>query len=145
MNKSLWIASCCLIIIGLLFLLAGVILQYYQQYKEPLKGRTTGKVVELLLAEPKKRTGAGYKNYYYPIFEYFAEGKLYKVRYPYGAYPSPFHINQEIKLCYNKEDPLEYQIAEINKWKLLSSALYGAGVISVMIGCIIFLIFAVRG
>lgn len=145
MDRGLWTASCFLIIFGILLLGAGLGCQFYVNYKEPLKGRAVAKVVELLLQEPEEKGNWPYKNCYYPVFEYYAEGKLHKVVYPEGAYPSPFRINQEIKLKYAKEDPLEYRIMEKNTLKMTADALYASGVVCIAAGCIIFVIFALRG
>lgn len=146
MDRSLWTASCFLIIFGIILLGAGLGCQIYLNYKEPLKGRATAKVVELLLQEPERKDpGLPYKNQYYPVFEYYAEGKLHKVVYPLGAYPSPFKRNQEIKLKYDKSDPLNYKIMEKNTLQLAADALYAVGVVCIAAGCIIFVIFALRG
>ena len=146
MDRSLWAASCFLILFGILLLAGGTGCQFYLNYKETLKGRATARVVELLLKEPEQRdTKLPYKNCYFPVLEYYAEGKLYKVVYPVGAYPSPFRVNQEIRLKYNKADPMEYKIIEKSTLNLAASALYGVGVVCIAAGCIIFVIFALRG
>lgn len=146
MDRSLWTASCFLIILGMLLLAGGLGCRFYLGQRDSMKGRTVAKVVELLLQEPAQRERPMYyKNCYYPVFEYYAEGKLYKVTYPHGSYPSAFRINQEVKLCYNKENPQEYEIQGTNTLKIVSDALYGAGVVCILTGCIIFVIFALRG
>ena len=146
MDKSLWAASCFLIVAGILFLIGGIVCQLYQNYKEPFEGKTTARVVDLLLRETEnRRQPMLYKNCYYPVLEYYARGKLYKVIHWEGSYPSTFHLNQEVSLFYNQADPLEYKIAENRKMKLLSQALYAVGVLGIAVGCIIFLIFARRG
>ena len=146
MDKSLWAASCFLIVAGMLFLIGGFACWLYQNYKEPFEGKTTARVVDLLLQEPKiRRQPMLYKNYYYPVLEYYAEGKLYKVTHPEGSYPSAFRANQEVPICYNQTDPLEYKIADNSKIKILAQALYVIGVLGIAVGCIIFLIFARRG
>lgn len=145
MDRGLWTASCFLIIFGIILLCSGLGCQFYINYKEPLKGRAVARVVELLLQEPEEKGIWPYKNCYYPVFEYYAEGKLHKVVYPEGAYPSPFRINQEIKLKYEKSDPLQYKIMERNTLKTAADALYISGVVCIAAGCIIFVIFALRG
>lgn len=145
MDKNLWTASCFLIIFGIILFAGGIGCQFYLNYKETLKGRATARVVELLLQEPEKKGIWPYKNCYYPVFEYYAEGKLHKVTYPEGAYPSSFKINQEIKLKYNKSDPLDYQIMEKNTLRMVADTIYVSGVICIAAGCIIFVIFSLRG
>lgn len=145
MDKSLWTASLFLIITGLLSLAGSAACRFYQSYKEPGKERITARVVDLILREPKLGDGSRpYKNYYYPVFEYYAGGRLYKVVHPQGAYPSPYRINQEIKLCYRKDDPEEYEIAGNNTLLMAAGGLFAAGVICLFAGCIVFVMFALR-
>lgn len=146
MDKGLWAASCFLVIFGMLLLAAGTVCRIYFNGREMWKGRTTARVVELLLQEPRQRDGrAPYKNCYYPVLEYYAEGRLYKVLYPKGAYPSPFHVNQELWVRYNQANPQEYKIEEKTPKRFAAGFLYWAGVSCVAAGCIIFVIFALRG
>ena len=146
MDKGLWTASCFLIILGILFLGTGSGFQFYLNSREVLRGRVTARVVELLLREPEKKDlKYPYKNCYYPVLEYYAEGRLYKAVHPEGAYPSPFHLNQEVRIKYNKEDPQEYEILEKNPLRLGAYVLYALGVLCIAAGCIIFVILALRG
>lgn len=70
MDKTLWSVSLFLILSGILLLIGGVGVQFYLSWKEPLKGRTSAKVVELLLQEPNQHISEyGYKNLYYPVLE----------------------------------------------------------------------------
>lgn len=145
MDKSLWTASLFLIITGLLFLAGAVVCRLYQSYKEPGKERVTARVVDLILREPKMgEASRPYKNYYYPVFEYYAEGRLYKVVHPQGSYPSPYRINQEIKLCYDKDDPEKYEIAGSDTLILAANGFSAAGAVCLFAGCIVFVLFALR-
>ncbi len=146
MNKGLWTASLVLLVVGLIFLAMGIGCHLYENFKEPLKCRCTARVVELLLEEPKPgEQFLFYKNCYYPVIEYYAEGKLYKLRYPHGSYPSRFKLNQEIKITYKKGQPEEFLLEKQSPLRLLSQCLYGVGVAALLTACIIFLIFAMRG
>lgn len=146
MNKGLWTASLIFLLLGLLFLAVGIGCHLYENLKAPLKRRCTARVVELLLEEPKPgEQFLFYKNCYYPVIEYYAEGKLYKLRYPHGSYPSRFKLNQEIRITYEKGRPEAFTMEKRSTLRLLSQCLYGVGVGFLLIACIIFLRFAMRG
>lgn len=145
MDKSLWTASLFLIILGLVSLAGGVASKIYQEYREAGRARVTARVVDLILKESESADPRfAYKNCYYPVFEYYAGGKLYKITHPRGSYPSAFRINQEVKLTYDKEDPSNYEIAQSDLWGTLSVALYGVGVAFLCAAFLLFVIFARR-
>lgn len=146
LNKGLWTASLLFLILGLLFLAVGIGCHLYENFKEPIKRRCTARVVALLLEEPKPgEQYRFYKNCYYPVLEYYAEGKLYKIRYPQGSYPSRFKLNQEVKIAYEKGQPEAFVMEKTSSLRLLAQWLYGVGVACLLAACIIFLIFAMRG
>lgn len=146
MDKDLWLASCFLIGAGILLLTGGGCLRLIHNFKEPLKGQVKARVVELLLEDPgRKESASFFRNSYYPVFEFYVNGKLYRVRYPRGSYPSRFHVNQEISLNYDPSNPLDFCIAEKNLRQAGARLLYAAGVACVFAGFIIFVIFARRG
>ena len=145
MDRSLWTASLFLVILGLLSLAGGVVSRIYQHYREAGRGRVTARVVDLVLKESDGADSRfSYKNCYYPGFEYYAGGKLYKIVHPKGSYPSAFHVNQAVKLTYDREDPANYEIARNNIWGTLSAALYGAGVACLCGAFLLFISFAQR-
>ena len=142
MNRGLWNASLALVILGIISLWAGVIISFYEKERRALKGKTTGRIVDLVMKE-----GEGpYRNKYYPVVEYYAEGKLYKVISLTGAYPSRWEIGQKIPLLYDPADP--EMIREDSRPVLirhLSALFYGAGIIMLLAGIYTFIRFAVRG
>lgn len=106
-----------------------------------LKGRTNGKVVDLILIE-----GEGpYRNRYYPVVEYYAEGKLYKKQMNQGSYPSRWEIGQKIKVIYDPADPSRMRQDERGMIQYLPSLLYGGGAVLLIIGILLFTRFALRG
>ncbi len=145
-DNRLWVASCVLIVLGLLFLLAGFLVKFWRNQKEELKAETTANVVELLLENPgTHRRPGSFQNCYYPVLEYYVGGKLYRVRYPHGSYPSMYHVGQKLTLRYDPDHPLTYRIEERNPWKFFSFLLTGGGIVCLLTGFVIFLIFAHRG
>ena len=104
-NKGLWNVSLVLIVIGLLAFAAGIILQVIRREKEQAVRRVQARVVELVLDENTKGSAYGLRNSYYPVFEYYADGKLIKVRHKEGAWPSRYKVNDRVSLLYDPEEP----------------------------------------
>ncbi len=142
MDKGLLTASILLIIAGIGLLAAGAIFQTVLVKRQEGKIRVRAKVVDLVLHPG----GSGqFENYYYPVLEYYARGKLYKLEHPDGGYPSRYRIGQEIALDLDGEDPSVYEIAGDDREKRTASLLYAAGVVCLAAGCVIFVRFAQRG
>lgn len=145
MDKGLWTASLLLIILGLILMAVGVGCRLWQSYQDPNRARVTAKVVDLILKEPEKGDASrSNKNFYYPVFEYFAEGRLYKITHPEGSYPSAYRLNQEVALFYDTKDPSHYEIAVIRMPELVAEICSLLGIISVLAGCIIFAFFSLQ-
>ena len=145
MDKTLWTASLFLVILGFLLLIAGALCRVYVNYKEPRRGRVTARVVDLLLQEPVSQDQIRiYKNCYYPVFEFYAEGKLYKITHPEGSYPSAYRLNQEIRLNYDKDDPTDYVIVKNTALDILPEVFSALGVVCILAGCVLFGLFAAR-
>ena len=127
---------------GIIGLWAGVVISFYEKERRALKGRATGRIVDQIMKE-----GDGpYRYKYYPVVEYYAEGKLYKVTSLTGAYPSKWEIGQKIPLLYDQDDP--EKIMEDSRplfIRHLSAFFYGVGIIMLLAGIYTFIRFAVRG
>ncbi len=141
--REIWVLSCTCMVFGIVLFVAGAICQYYRIYAEPYKGRAVGRVVELILDRPKVG-GSPFRNVYYPVIEFYAEGQLIKVKYPHGSYPSAYRKNQEIKIYFNLDNPRQFRIVRSNPLKNLAFALAAAGMVFMVGGGIGFLVFAVR-
>ena len=114
MDKTLWTASLFLVILGFLLLIAGALCRVYVNYKEPRRGRVTARVVDLLLQEPVSQDQIRiYKNCYYPVFEFYAEGKLYKITHPEGC---------PATLLYTKYDGFVNEFSKKKKLNFILSA-----------------------
>lgn len=146
MDRTLWTASLFLVVVGLVFLAAGTAIRLYLNYKDPGKERVTARVVDLVLQEPKNEKQVGrYKNCYYPVLEFYAEGKLYKIVHPEGSYPSAYRIHQELLLSYRKDDPEDYRIIKNTFQDILPELLSVLGVVCILAGCVVFALFAAGG
>ena len=129
-----------LIVLGLVMLVAGVILKAVDREKEIYEGHATARVGELV-----RRDGDGrYRSRYYPVLEYYAEGMLYKVVYPSGAYPARWEVGKELNILYEPADPEKYCIVENSVRLVLPQILQTAGIAFLLLGVVSFIRFASR-
>lgn len=139
------ILSGVFVFVGIAMILSGAVLRYHIQSQEFYRGRADGRVIELIIDKPDEEgLRAGIHHFYYPVIAYYANGLLYKVRYEHGSNPSRFHMNQEIKLCYNLEKPYQFKILERESAKILATAIYAAGFILCIAAGAAYLMFASR-
>lgn len=145
MYHDLWMASCIVLALGLLCTVAGAILKYLSQRDTVYEGHAEARVVDIVT---QRRTGEAslseFRNCQVAVFEFFAGGKPVKVRDTTYAYPCPYTMNQRIRICYNPEQPQEYEIEGSDRWKRLGGIMSMLGIAGVLAGCIIFLMYAAR-
>ncbi len=145
MNHELWLLSCVLFILGGVFAAASLYVRYKIQKQERYQGHTEARVVDLVT---ENREGAfslsQFGNRQAAVLEYYAEGKLYKVTDETDAYPCPFHLGQRLSICYNTENPKEYVIVRRDFWRCLRMVFAAGGILLVLAGCAVFLIYAQR-
>ena len=102
-----------LIILGVLCLAGAYIARSYRHRKEPYKGRAVATVVDIVPDTPDhKGKAAGIHDYYYPVFAYYAEGRLIQKRYYKGGNPCPFRRNQQVRVYYSLKNP------ELFNWRI---------------------------
>ncbi len=143
MGKSLFYFSFFLILAGGAGLIWGTVLRIMRQRERVLEGETKAKVVDLVLRGDETHTG-GFSNKYYPVFQYYANGKHCETVFDEGAYPAAWKIGQTVYIEYDREDPSVYRIRRIAPKDMLPTVLYAAGVGCVLIGTVMFIIFALR-
>ena len=145
MNRGLWNASLWFLILGGLAAGAGALLLAYTREKEVLKGHVQARVVELKLKEDRgvQQDGA-FQNKYYPVFEFYTHGRLYKLTYPEGSYPSAFTVGQKVWLDYDPADPETFRIREEVKLQQWGRVLQAAGLALAVLGIFFFLRYAGR-
>ena len=92
------------------------------------------------------REGDGpYRNKYYPVVEYYAEGKLYKKTLEEGAYPGRWETGEKIPILYDPSDPMRAGEDTGNPFfRYLPAMLYAAGIIMLLAGIYTFIRFALR-
>ena len=153
--------------IGLGLIAAGMILAVYDRSRELYHGHARARVVELARVEEEGR----YRNRYYPVVEYYANGMLCKVmvsdqdasdafRHPYRHYlqpglpsrrsfgrqgrPEAWEIGYEVNILYDPANPERIQVLPSNLRTNLPALMGGAGVVLVLTGVFSFLRFASR-
>ncbi len=144
MNKGLFVFSFICLIGGICAFAAGSILQDIRREREKRKGHTVAKVVDLSVIENKKAGGGQFHHRFYPVFQYYAEGHLYKTVYPEGSYPSQWKRGQEVRIDYDLADPTDYCLSSRDLNAYLPTILIVGGAVLVLLGAIMFIRFAVR-
>lgn len=145
MNKGLWDTSLGLVILGLLMIGAGTVYNWYILGKMRLQGKAEGKVVDLELREGSGEGNTPFSNALYPVIEYYAKGKLYKVVCSEGSYPSPYKIGDRMTIRYSLHNPARFVIAGTTREEKIAKISQAAGAALVGIGILIFIRFALRG
>ncbi|MDO4322802.1 MAG: hypothetical protein Q4C61_09770 [Lachnospiraceae bacterium] len=145
MYHELWTISCVLFALGFLCGAAGLFLKYYFQRNERYQGHAEARVVDIV-AEPRKGLASlsEFHNRQAAVFEFYAGGRLIKVKDPADTYPCPYYLNQRIHISYDKEEPEHFYIEKKNHWKQLASGISMLGVVCIVAGCVLFLMYAAR-
>lgn len=145
MLNNWWIGSCILLVFGLLFAIASIILKYISNRDTHHLKITEARVVDIV-TEPRVGEAANseFRNYQVAVFEFFADGKLIKQKDKSNTYPCPYYLNQRLKICYDPENPEDFSIVQINRWNRVSFAMNYLSVVCFVLGCILFLMHASR-
>lgn len=145
MSIDFWSMSCAAMVLGIVLAVAAAVLKYIGQSKEPYSGHAEARVVDIV-TEPRNGTYSlsQFHNRQAAVFEFFADGKLVKVKDKNEVYPTPYRMNQKIRILYNPDDPQEFCVAEQNRWSRASKIANAAAVCFAVFGCICFLMHAGR-
>jgi hypothetical protein len=129
--------------LAILLLAAAQLLRYALRQEERYPGHAEARVVDIR-NEPRSQEAAlsEFRNRQVAVFEYFADGKLVKVVDEADTYPCPYHMNQKVRICYNPDDPMEYEVEPYNRKRVWGSILHGLGLVFAFAGCILFLLYA---
>jgi hypothetical protein len=142
-NKGLWAVSLLLILLGLICIAAAVALSAYRKGRERLSASVTAKVVDLVLRKNEKPEGEKpYSNVWHPVFEFYADGVLYKVICPKGWMPSRYEIGDDVKLKYDPENPTVYHVEEKDRHQDMPVYLEITGAALIAAGIMFFICFA---
>lgn len=145
MNIDFWTASCTCFILAAVFAVVSAVSRYFGKNNRAWHAFAEGRVVHIE-TEPADTLAnrTEFHDRQYALIEFYAGGHLVKVRGPVSAYPCPYHIGQKLYLCYNPDDPNQYQIVTDRKWQVIAHIAYGVSIGLVAFGCILFLMFAAR-
>lgn len=139
MDGSMWNSSFLFLLFGILGLIASAALKEYAKQQERFRNFTEGIVVNIV-AEPaeEEENRTEFRNRHYAEIEYFAEGKLVKVKSPEAVYPSPYEVGQKLTVCYDSRKPSRYYIWHPNKWNYGSTAARILAMVLILIGIVYF-------
>ena len=143
MGRGLFYLSFFLLLAGGGCSAAGTILKIRRQRERVFEKETRAKVVELLLREDASSQG-GFRNKYYPVFQYYANGKLCEFVHSEGAYPAAWKIGQSVRIAYDPSDPTRFVIRKPAPEDFLPDVLRIGGMVIMLAGAILFLRFALR-
>lgn len=145
MYHEIWTVSCVLLVLGLLCAAVASVLKYYAEQKIRYSGRAEAKVVNIV-TEPRSGNASlsEFRNRQAAVFEFYAGGKLIKVTDPADTYPCPYRMHQTVHICYNPENPTEFELMEKSRWKLAASVVNVLGITGILSGCGLFLLYASR-
>ena len=143
-NKGLWNLSLLLMILGVLIFLAGAYLRTWRKRREIFTVAVDAVVVDIIVREKKKMTESMFANALYPVLQYYADGKLIKITYPRGEYPSRYKIGQKLSIAYDPARPERCIILRQPWRRYLPSLLCGAGMTLFISGVVTFILFASR-
>ncbi len=145
MSQVLGIWSEGILILGIILTAAGIIYRAYLKEKEPLKGRVSATVVEIVTGPPDiKGAEKGIHDYFYPVFAYYANGQLRKEQYEKGSNPPSFYKGQKVALKFDLKNPGNFQIEKKEREEQLGSLLYFLGLGMILAGLILYLLFGLR-
>lgn len=145
MYSMLWNMSCALLVLGALCAAAALFLRIYAQKDEVYRGHAEARVVDIVA---ERRTGdaslSEFRNRQAAVFEFYANGQLYKVRDPADTYPCPYYLNQRVRINYDEGHPERFEIARPGIWERLASVSNILGVCFILAGCVLYLVYAAR-
>lgn len=140
-----WISSCIFLAMGVVFALASLLAKGYAGRNERHLKQAEARVVDILT---ETRTGNQVKSEFNgrqtAVFEFFADGKLFKVPDQTEAYPCPYYMNQKVKILYDPHNPEEFFVVKQNRLKRIIFGMNYMSVMCVLLGCILFLMHASR-
>lgn len=94
--------------LGVLFLGVGIIIDHYFKGKRKRASvTTTGTVVDIIREKGSRRRGEQRMDTYHPVYEYYANGEIRKVRSSVGSFPCSCELGDKIELHFNPEKPHE--------------------------------------
>ncbi len=144
MANDLWIRGVVLIILGLIACIAGLVMKLYAATRRPYPGYAEAKVVDIISVERDRYAEARFRNRQAAVFEFYADGKLIKIVDREDSYPCPYHLYERIRISYDPANPEHYRVITAERERILAFILNAAGIILILIGVVIFILYASR-
>ncbi|MCD7746228.1 MAG: DUF3592 domain-containing protein [Lachnospiraceae bacterium] len=144
MTSDLWIKGVVFIILGLIACIAGVVMKLYAATRRPYPGYAEARVVDIISVERDRYAESRFRNRQAAVFEFYANGKLIKIVDREDSYPCPYHLYQKVRLCYDPADPEQYRVITAERERTLSVVLNAVGIVLILIGVLIFILYASR-
>lgn len=145
MNNSIGISGDVLMLLGVICIFAGFLCRRYRNIHAKYKGRAEATVVEIVTGQPDDRgKERGIHDYFYPVFAYYAGGRLIRRKYRYGSNSCKFVLNQKVMIRYKFSNPSIFIIERENYLERRARILYYIGIGMILVGAFIFLLFANR-
>lgn len=124
--------------IGLLFFLIGLVFKICsdKRYKAAT-ATTTATVVDTV--RRLRRNNSDYN--YYPVYEYFVQEKMYRIRSAIGSSPCVFKTGDVVEIRYNQENPNQYYIPREKKLKdIIAGVFVICGVVILILGISLYML-----
>lgn len=146
MYNTMWNISCLLIVAGFICTLAGEAVKLLYRRDGSYTGRAQAKVVDIV-AKPRSAEASlsEFRNNQVAVFEFFANGRPVKVNDTADTYPCPYRMNQNVTVCYDPARPERFYIASHDKKSVIARTLGVCGVVLILAGGALFLMYAARG
>lgn len=145
MKNSIGMFGDMMMLAGVIFIFVGFLCRRYRNIHAKYKGRAEATVVEILTGVPDEHgQEQGIHDYFYPVFAYYAGGRLIRKRYRYGSNPCKFVLNQKVNIRYKLSNPSVFIIERENYLERRARILYYTGIALILAGTFIFLLFANR-
>lgn len=92
--------------VGILFLILGIVIfRVFKKKQERASAITTATVVEII--RERSHSSSSTMVTYHPVYEYYANGQMQRVRSSVGSSPCPYQVGEQVELHFNPDKPRE--------------------------------------
>ena len=145
MNGNILNASLVLFLLAAGCMAAAAWLNDQIRRLELKKARAKGTVVEICsVPSVKVKPSSEFHDLYYAVIEFFADGKLVRVRSKKQDFPCSYQVGQTLTVLYDTDDPSRYEVRTNGPRDIGAFALRISGAVFLTFGVIVFLIAARR-
>ena len=143
MNGNIFGASMVLFLLAGGCMAAAAWLNDRIRRSELRKARAKGTVVEICsVPSVTVKPSSEFHDLYYAVIEFFADGKLVRVRSKKQEFPSSYQVGQKLTVLYDVDDPSRYDIRVNGPRDIGAYVLHILGAVFLTTGVVVFLIAA---